>query len=171
MTFDLSILYALNGFTGVSGMFDAGIIFCAVYLPYLVGISFVLWFLLQLSEGDKKQAFFVFTVTALLGTGIILLLHSLYSRARPYVDHVVTKLVDQGGLSFPSIHSSIFFSLALIVYGFNKKLSILFFVGAFVITIARVTSGIHYPSDILGGFSVALISVTLGRYAYKKLLD
>jgi undecaprenyl-diphosphatase len=55
------------------------------------------------------------------------------------------------------------------VYFYNKKISIWFFVAAFLIGLARVFTGVHYPLDILGGAVIGIFVGWLTLVIYKKI--
>ena len=88
---------------------------------------------------------------------------------RPRPEHL--RLIKQGGFSYPSGHSMI----AICVYGImiylinknvkNKKikltLTILLTILILAIGISRIYVGVHYPSDVLGGFSLSLVILIL----------
>ena len=101
----------------------------------------------------------------ILALGSNLLLKNTINRARPISEHLVTVKT----LSFPSGHAT----MAMAFYGFliylifmfsmNKWVkSILITILAFIILnigISRIYLGVHYPSDILGGFIAGFIWV------------
>lgn len=88
------------------------------------------------------------------------LLKGLYSRPRPTV---VTQLDPPGGLSFPSGHSMISAALyltlgVLIARALPTRRLRVFAVltGAFLVTIiglSRIYLGVHYPTDVLAGWT------------------
>lgn len=98
-------------------------------------------------------------------------------RARP--DHL--RLVTEKGYSFPSGHSMI----AVFLYGTlmyilikgtdNKKLKILyavlFTIIILLIGLSRIYVGVHYPSDVLGGYllsvAILIVSLTVINYHFK----
>jgi len=53
--------------------------------------------------------------------------------------------------SFPSGHTIFIFALATAVYFFHKKLGYFLYFSGLLIGLARISGGVHYPSDILGG--------------------
>lgn len=103
----------------------------------------------------------IYALVSLLLTFLIgnIALKHLVARVRPYdaiagLHSLVPSLSDY---SFPSAHTSISFSVALIYYHcFSKKTGILFLILAALIALSRLYVGVHYPTDILGGFVLAL---------------
>ena len=53
--------------------------------------------------------------------------------------------------------------MSTVIYFYNKKLGIFFFIATLLITVSRVIAGIHYPSDIIGG---ALIGITVAYITF-----
>jgi undecaprenyl-diphosphatase len=70
--------------------------------------------------------------------------------------------------SFPSGHAAFFFALSTVLLLYNKKFyprpkfwwgaGLFFFLASFLISIARVFVGIHWPSDILAGAAIGIFS-------------
>jgi membrane-associated phospholipid phosphatase len=91
-----------------------------------------------------------------------LILKRIYERPRPEIEH----LVQASGLSFPSGHAMFSFSffglLIYICWHFIKNkfwrnvVSMLLLTLTILIGISRVYVGVHYPSDVLAGFSAGL---------------
>ncbi|KQU59909.1 phosphatase PAP2 family protein [Rossellomorea marisflavi] len=113
-------------------------------------------------------------ITVGIGGAFNSLLKSLFKRDRPDF-HV---LIEQGGYSFPSGHSMgsfIFYgAIAFMLYrAFDRHLykwiSIVIAIGLIlVIGTSRVYLGVHYPSDIVGGYSAggAWLIVSILAYSY-----
>lgn len=106
----------------------------------------------------RRHEAVLFTIMIAMGITINLFLKSIIQRPRP----ALYPLADEHSFSFPSGHSMnsfIFFTtVAYFFYHFThkKKLSLLAFVisGAIILCIgaSRVYLGVHYPSDVLGGY-------------------
>lgn len=59
--------------------------------------------------------------------------------------------------SFPSGHAALTMALATAVYMYRKRLGELLFAFAFVVGLARIYVGVHYPLDVGVGFLIGFI--------------
>lgn len=144
-------------------------IFLAEHLIYLMGIVLLL-FLLRFKKNWKMVLIALTSGVAarFLVTGLIRLLKP---RGRPFTINEVSLLIDRvNEQSFPSGHASFAFGLATIVYLYNKKWGIVFFVSALLISIARVFAGVHWPADILAGAAVGIFTGWLVNKIFKKYI-
>ena len=113
-----------------------------------------------LKMNHKNQEILSFTaIITVLSNQII---KNIIKRPRP--NHI--RLIKQGGYSFPSGHAMI----SIAVYGFllyyiqtnckNKKqkvlLSVLLTILILMIGCSRVYVGVHYPTDIIGGYCLSI---------------
>ncbi|GEL67741.1 phosphatase PAP2 family protein [Marinilactibacillus psychrotolerans] len=122
---------------------------------------------------NKWLSIWYFLTVALGAGGLNQILKFIFKRERPSdVEH----LISQGGYSFPSGHAM----GSMIVYGAliflfirlaRKKITYVAATVGFgalvaLIGISRVYLGVHYPSDIIGGYSVGLmwIAFSIGMY-------
>jgi undecaprenyl-diphosphatase len=83
----------------------------------------------------------------------------------------VHPLFSEHDFSFPSGHATFFMALALSIFLINKKAGLpaitgyVFIFFAFLIGIARIVAGVHFPSDILSGFILgSLIAYFINKY-------
>ena len=110
------------------------------------------------------------------------MIKNLFSRRRPYFDSDdidCLKIVDEEfdvldaygqGFSFPSAHTSNVTSLFSSLYLYTKK-KILLVLAVIVIVLvgfSRFALGVHYPTDVLFGLLVGLITVFLLSKLYGK---
>lgn len=89
------------------------------------------------------------------------LLKNVFGRLRPcQVIHNVKLLIPQrSGASFPSGHTSIsFVAVGALYYSHAKKYATYCFIPASLIAISRLYLFVHYPTDILGGIFVGILS-------------
>ena len=126
-------------------------------------IVFIIMLLFVLKDRERILLLFSSLISVVINQGI----KHLLMRKRPDVLH----LIKQGGYSYPSGHSMI----AVAVYGLliyfvcskikNKYLkyglSLLLVLLIISIGISRIYVGVHYISDVLGGFLLAIIELIL----------
>lgn len=119
----------------------------------------------------KWQVFIWPLVTILIGVGpLVDLIKYTVQRPRPtYITH----LVDQGGYSFPSGHSAgavmAWGALAFLIWHYfgQQYPKIKPYLMAFVIIMmialggSRLYLGVHYPSDVIAGWSIGAVWLTL----------
>lgn len=103
------------------------------------------------------------TSSALLAVSTYKVLKTAFHRQRP---NISLHLINQGGYSFPSGHS---FSI-LVIYGMliflcrryikDKRIAnlvtVLLSCLIFLIGFSRIYLGVHYPTDVLGGWSLGI---------------
>ena len=98
------------------------------------------------------------------------ILKPLIGRPRP-VD--VLPLFDTGlvprpnGQSFPSGHTTSSFAAATAIFGVNKKWGLLAYAVAALIAFSRMYLFVHYPTDILGGIVLGVLSAFLAKLLIK----
>jgi undecaprenyl-diphosphatase len=89
---------------------------------------------------------------------------ALYFDPRPFVvGHFIPLIAHAADNGFPSDHVLLTGALAMIVWFYNKKLSIVLWVLALLIGWARVYVGIHHTADIVG--SIVIVLAVGGAYA------
>jgi undecaprenyl-diphosphatase len=112
------------------------------------------------------------------------ILKNLIARTRPYevIEELEILIGAQPDYSFPSGHSGVTFALAgALLYAFiygvpgfekNKRNSlIVLFVllYAVLLTFSRMYVGVHYPTDVLAGMLIGLMSGCAGYYLEKRI--
>lgn len=137
---------------------DRVIVFLGEYLGYilLAGLLVFWW------ENRKRYPrFFVESIgAAILSRGIITeAIRFFVERPRPFVEQNITPFIEHAASnSFPSGHATLFFAFGSVLCFYNKKAGIVFLLGAAVLSVARVFAFLHWPSDILAGAVLGIVS-------------
>ena len=143
-------------------MFFKSITFFANVIPVIV-ISLIICFFIR-----KNICYIIMLASNLvLSVGFNQVLKHIICRARP--EHL--RLVTENGFSYPSGHSMIsIFLYGTLMYMLinktdNKELkvfyAIIFPIFIFLIGLSRIYVGVHYPSDVLGGFLLSISIIVL----------
>lgn len=108
-------------------------------------------------------------ISAILARFVIVeFIRWIWQRPRPFVENNVNLLLTHNASAFPSGHAAFFFAISTVLYLYNKKAGIFFFIASFLICLARVFAGIHWPLDILAGAVVGVFSGYLVHKISKK---
>ncbi|MDF1497206.1 MAG: phosphatase PAP2 family protein [Patescibacteria group bacterium] len=95
----------------------------------------------------------------------------LVMRERPFlaIQEVLTLVPVPITTSFPSTHTTSAIALTAALYFVNKtagRIGLLITLG---VIIGRIAVGVHYPTDILGGIALGLLSFALVRLGHKAV--
>ena len=139
------------------------------YVVILLGVILLLKKSLREKYGVK------FAIAALSSTALYQIMKYIFQRPRP---DLALRLIEQGGYSFPSGHSMNFLvSFGILIYLLlkyceNRRLAKILSVGLGLLTIligfSRVYVGVHYPTDIIGGWSLGIAVLVAMIYAFEK---
>lgn len=124
---------------------------------YLIGISIILFIVIK----NKKIG-----ISVISNLGIAVMLNQILKRILQRPRPVEFRIINESGYSFPSGHSMV----SMAFYGFliyliyknvkNKylKWSLIMALGLLIVSIgiSRIYLGVHYTSDVLAGFLVAI---------------
>ncbi|MFA6423000.1 MAG: phosphatase PAP2 family protein [Patescibacteria group bacterium] len=130
-----------------------------IYLVPLILLC--LWF--RKDDNDKNKIVALDVLFAgIIGWQVIAgIVKQFIFRARPFenglisVNELVFHRPDQ---SFPSDHASLIFAVTFMLYFLKQyKLANLTLIAAILVSLARIATGLHYPSDILGGVVVGFM--------------
>jgi len=182
--FDRSILLALRDTPDDpvgSEAFQAGVMHVSAMGSGAVTGLIVLIATLYFALAGRWRYALLMLATAIGTLFAMELLKSIYARPRPTV---VTAFDPPGGLSFPSGHSMIsmalYLTLGVLVAQTQKRRRLKIYVVAtaaslaLLIGISRMYLGVHYPTDVLAGWTAgatwALIcGVVIGRIGRNRI--
>ena len=165
MLFDQQVFNIIHGLANANGILDVVGVFFAQYAAYILFILAV--FLIFREKKWKKKIYFfsLASLSIILSRGIITeVIRFFYHSPRPFVALGFKPLLYDYAYSFPSGHMAAYVALSLAIFYLNKKAGYWFFGTTFLIGIARIFVGAHWPSDILGGIFVALMSFYIVKY-------
>jgi membrane-associated phospholipid phosphatase len=127
-------------------------------------VAMLIW---NLDRPRRRLAFLVLLVVMLCGTTVTLVKVSL-QRPRPYIAAGVpsetpgeSKITNSDFHSFPSGHTAVAFGLATSLSLLYPQGKVLFFGLASLVGIQRIITQAHYPSDVLAGLLVGVITAQL----------
>lgn len=169
---DIKLFYAINGLAGKSGFWDNLAINGTKYSVTILVVLLAVYFF------KRRKIFWTALLSIILARGILTeIIRYFFPRSRPFKGLVEIHFLTRGNLvfqnndlepSFPSGHAAMLFALAFSVYLYDKKMGAILILAAAILSFARIYVGVHYPSDILGGIVVAVISVWIAQTFIKK---
>lgn len=121
--------------------------------------------------GGRRGRVFVLMVALVLGVGdpaLVGTLKKAIRRDRPFVTHADTRLIVGKGSTFsmPSGHSAIWGALTSLTFLLYRRRWVPVAVVGVGVGISRMYLGVHYPSDVLAGWTLGLLyGVVLARMA------
>lgn len=147
----------IHNFAGRNFLLDGIGIFFAQYFPYFLFIG-AFWLILR-EPGWRRRLFF-FSEAALaviVSRGIVTeFIRFLYYSPRPFESLGFTPLIPESGSSIPSGHAAFYFALAIVIFFYNRRWGTWYFVFVLVNGIARIFTGVHWPSDVLAGAALGI---------------
>ncbi len=168
----------INNGAGQYRPLDILFVVATSYITLLVvGLAVAYYFLIYLpwrAEGTARLTAFRdgwnITWSVFLTWIAVSVIKVLVAFPRPFQTlknlHVLISLPNS--YSFPSGHAALTMALATSVYFYRKRLGELLFVFAFVVGMARIYVGVHYPLDVGIGFLIGyLIPKLLHVYRYR----
>ena len=129
-----------------------------------LGNAGALWIVLAallLVQKKYRNVGFAVTVSLLLGAVVTnLCLKNWICRPRPYtMIPELHALVTARDWSFPSGHSTSSIAAAVVILlRLPKKMGIPIFILAVLICLSRLYVGVHYPTDVLAGVMIGMVS-------------
>ncbi|MDQ7093605.1 phosphatase PAP2 family protein [Desulfosporosinus sp. PR] len=166
-SFDLGVYHLINGLAGHHLLFDKMMAFLAQYaLEIYVFLFLLAWITLPQKESKKRHALVVAGFSGILALCVNAVIGHFFFRPRPFVTlpkGTFTQLIPHSmDTSFPSNHTSGSFGFAA---GSWKNTQVwtrkVFTILAIVVAFARIYTGVHWPTDVLAGVIIGIISARL----------
>ncbi|MEZ0064895.1 undecaprenyl-diphosphatase [Streptacidiphilus sp. MAP12-20] len=166
---DWSVVSAVNGLAGhLPHVVDSALAYLGEYGVPLASVLLLLWVWLRARKGADAPVAVAGVLWAGLAAGLALLMNipvrAVVQRPRPFVDHPgrIDLLMDhQANGSFASDHATFTMAVAIGLLLLNRRYGLIGVGLACLEGVLRMFVGVHYPSDILGGFALAAATVLL----------
>ncbi|MGW0788549.1 phosphatase PAP2 family protein [Streptomyces sp. NPDC002911] len=161
---DVSLLYDINGlakaaptwFDRVMGFVgEFGIMFAMVLV-----VLWCWWSVRRRGTTEDSVTAVAGLVWAPLAAGIALLINipirGFVERPRPFFDHKGLEVLVKGktDFSFVSDHATMAMAIAVGLFVANRKFGLWAIALALLEGLCRVYMGVHYPTDVIGGFAL-----------------
>ncbi|MCF3125371.1 phosphatase PAP2 family protein [Streptomyces luteocolor] len=161
---DVGLLYDINGLTkDTPSWFDSAMTFVGEYGLLLALVLLVVWcWWGQRRRGtlDDAASSVAAVVWAPLAAGIAVLVNipirGFVERPRPFLDHEgIDPLIDgKTDYSFVSDHATLAMAIGAGLFVANRKFGLVGLGLAALEGFCRVFMGVHYPTDVVGGFAL-----------------
>jgi undecaprenyl-diphosphatase len=167
---DVDLLYDINGLAkDAPHWFDRIMEFVGEWGLLLVMVLLILgcWWTVRRRGGDDAASSVASLIWAPLAAGVAVLVNvpirGFVERPRPFVDHQGLEVLVAGksDYSFVSDHSTLMMAMGVGLFLANRKFG---FVGVGIALLGgfcRIYMGVHYPTDVVGGFALGTAVVLL----------
>ncbi len=127
---------------------------------FLISVLLVAAYWLRANHKDKLTLAWQLLAGGALALALDEVAGHLYYDPRPFVTHhlvpIIPHAADNG---FPSDHALLTSFLAFTMFLYSRRLAVVLFLNAALVSWARVAAHIHNPRDILGSFVIAAVAV------------
>ncbi|CAL9305682.1 phosphatase PAP2 family protein [Streptomyces sp. SudanB182_2057] len=167
---DVDLLYDINGLAkDAPHWFDRVMEFVGEYGLLLAMVLLVLWcwWGVRRRGGEEAAPSVAALVWAPLAAGLAVLVNvpirGFVERPRPFRDHQGLDVLVSGkdDFSFVSDHATLTMALGVGLFVANRRLGLVGIGLALLEGFCRVYMGVHYPTDVVGGFALGTAVVLL----------
>ncbi|MFF6999448.1 phosphatase PAP2 family protein [Streptomyces sp. NPDC008313] len=160
---DVRLLYDINGLAkDAPRWFDRGMEFVGEYGLPLAMVLLVLWcwWSVRRRGGEGAAVSVAGLLWAPVAAGIAVLVNvpirGFVERPRPFVDHRGLEVLVPGkdDFSFVSDHATLTMAMGVALFVANRKFGLVGIGLALLEGFCRVYMGVHYPTDVVGGFAL-----------------
>lgn len=148
------IFYFFNDLAGQNAFLDLFLVFLSNWFGYLLLGGLVTFLVFHKDKKQGVRDLFVVLAAAVAAYALSKIIKALVPNPRPFETLMDAHILytHGGGDSFPSGHATFYMSLAASLFFYHRKLAFAYFLGALIIGLARISVGVHWPFDILGGW-------------------
>ncbi|MEU0299227.1 phosphatase PAP2 family protein [Streptomyces sp. NPDC006175] len=161
---DVSLLYDINGLAKAAPTwFDRVMEFVGefgIMLAMVLAVLWCWWSVRRRGTTEDSVTAVAGLVWAPLAAGIALLVNipirGFVERPRPFFDHKGLEVLVKGktDFSFVSDHATMAMAIAVGLFVANRKFGLVAIALALLEGFCRVYMGVHYPTDVIGGFAL-----------------
>ncbi|GAA3228655.1 phosphatase PAP2 family protein [Streptomyces sp. XM83C] len=160
---DVDLLYDINGLAkDAPHWFDKVMEYVGEYGLLLAMVLLVLWcwWGVRKRGGDNAASSVAALVWAPLAAAVAVLINvpirGFVERPRPFVDHQGLDVLVDGktDFSFVSDHATLTMAMGVGLFVANRKFGLVGIGLALLEGFCRVYMGVHYPTDVIGGFAL-----------------
>ncbi|MBD0422157.1 phosphatase PAP2 family protein [Streptomyces sp. TRM S81-3] len=160
---DVELLYDINGLAkDAPHWFDRVMEFVGEYGLLFAIVLLVLWcwWSVRRRGGEDAAPSVAALVWAPLAAGVAVLVNvpirGFVERPRPFKTHDGLEVLVEGknDFSFVSDHATLVMAMAVALFVANRKFGVVAIVLAVLGGFCRVYMGVHYPTDVVGGFAL-----------------
>lgn len=157
---EVHIFQFINDLAVSFSMLNPFMRFLSEKAEYLFYLGIIVYWFTRIHINRKMVIITLFS--ACIGFGMGSILSHFFYRDRPFVDHTVNQLiVHASNASFPSDHSIGAFVIATGIWLFRKKDGVIWLVLAGFVSFSRIWNGVHYPTDVLMGSFIGVVSAIM----------
>jgi len=142
----------------------------SILFNFLFSYVIVLGTLTALYLAYKKRSIFVMLLASLTTLVSVFLLKEIVARPRPGLE-ISNLVLGASGTSFPSAHTAIAFTLAVLLSKYYPKYKYAFYTLAVFVALSRIYSGSHYLTDVIAGFIVGVSVGLIFLFKEKQVFD
>ncbi|NEA50503.1 phosphatase PAP2 family protein [Streptomyces sp. SID10815] len=160
---DVDLLYDINGLAkDAPHWFDRAVEYVGEYGLLLASVLLVVWcwWSVRRRGGESAAGSVAALVWAPLAAGIAVLVNvpirGFVERPRPFRDHQGLDVLVAGktDFSFVSDHATITMAMGVALFVANRRFGLAGIAVALLEGFCRVYMGVHYPTDVVGGFAL-----------------
>jgi undecaprenyl-diphosphatase len=160
---DVDLLYDINGLAkDAPRWFDRVMEYVGEYGLLLAMVLLVLccWWSVRRRGGEDAASSVAALVWAPLAAGIAVLINvpirGFVERPRPFLDHQGLDVLVSGktDYSFVSDHATITMAVGVALFAAHRKFGLVGIGLALLEGFCRIYMGVHYPTDVVGGFAL-----------------